>query len=53
MLDSRGVGYMDVAYALLPYRNATKIFVAIFDLEKKYFILQNINQSKNIHVYYI
>jgi hypothetical protein len=31
---NRGVGYMDVVGALLPYRNATKIFLPIFDLEK-------------------
>jgi hypothetical protein len=36
--------------ALLPYRNATKIFLPIFHFEKKkkHFILQNINQSKSI-----
>jgi hypothetical protein len=28
----RGVGYMDVVEALLPYRNATKTFLTIFDL---------------------
>jgi hypothetical protein len=31
---SRGIGNMDVVEALLPYRNATKIFLSIFDLEK-------------------
>jgi hypothetical protein len=36
--------------SLLPCRNATTIFLPIFYL-KKNFILQNINQSKNI--YYI
>jgi hypothetical protein len=36
----RGVGYMDVLEALLPYRNATNIFLQI---KKKCFILQNIN----------
>jgi hypothetical protein len=30
----RGVGYMDVVEALLPYRNATKTFLPIFHLEK-------------------
>jgi hypothetical protein len=35
---------MDAVEALLPYRNATKTFLPIFDL-KKNFILQNINQS--------
>jgi hypothetical protein len=30
----RCVGYMDVVEALLPYRNATKIFLPLFDLEK-------------------
>jgi hypothetical protein len=39
---------MDVVEALLPYRNATKIFLPIFDFEK-YFVLQNINQSKNMY----
>jgi hypothetical protein len=29
-----GVGYMDVVEALLPYRNATKIVLLLFDLEK-------------------
>jgi hypothetical protein len=40
MINTRGVGYMDVVEALLPYRNATKIFLLI---SKKCFILQNIN----------
>jgi hypothetical protein len=31
---TRGIGYMDVVEALLPYRNATKIFLPIFDFEK-------------------
>jgi hypothetical protein len=35
-----GVGYMDVVEALLPYRNATNIFLPI---SKQIFILQNIN----------
>jgi hypothetical protein len=43
-----GVGYMDVVEALLPYRNATKIVLPIFDLEKIYVIPQNVNQSKNL-----
>jgi hypothetical protein len=30
---SRGVRYMDVVEALLPYRNATKIFLPIFDFK--------------------
>jgi hypothetical protein len=30
----RGVGYMNVVEALLPYGNATKTFQPIFDLEK-------------------
>jgi hypothetical protein len=47
---SRGVGYMDVVEALLPYRNASKYFCH-FSISEKYFMLQNINQSKNI--YYI
>jgi hypothetical protein len=47
-----GVGYMDVMEALLFYRNATKIFLPIFDFKKKYFIPQNINQSKNIYYIY-
>jgi hypothetical protein len=38
--NSRGVRYMDVVEALLPYRNATNIFLQI---SKKNFILQNIN----------
>jgi hypothetical protein len=33
-LDGRGVGYMDVREALLPYRTATKTLLPIFDLEK-------------------
>jgi hypothetical protein len=37
---TRGVGYRDVVEALLPYRNATNIFLQI---SKKGFILQNIN----------
>jgi hypothetical protein len=36
---NRGVGYVDVVEALLPYRNATNIFLQI---SKKCFILQNI-----------
>jgi hypothetical protein len=36
----RGVGCMDVKETLLPYRNATNIFLRI---SKKIFILQNIN----------
>jgi hypothetical protein len=31
---SRGLGYMDVVEALLPYRNTAKTFLPIFDLEK-------------------
>jgi hypothetical protein len=38
-INSRGAGYMDVVEVSLPYRNATKIFMSIFDFEK-YFILQ-------------
>jgi hypothetical protein len=34
MIIIRGVGYMDVEEALLPYRNATKTFLSIFNLEK-------------------
>jgi hypothetical protein len=37
---TRSVGYMNVVEALLPYRNATNIFLQI---SKKCFILQNIN----------
>jgi hypothetical protein len=32
-----GVGYMDVVEALLPYKNATKIFLPIFDFEKIFY----------------
>jgi hypothetical protein len=38
---------MDVVEALLPYRNATKAFLPIFDPEK-YFLLENINQRTYI-----
>jgi hypothetical protein len=31
---SSGIGHMDVVEALLPYRNATKIFLSVFYLEK-------------------
>jgi hypothetical protein len=40
---------MDVVKALLPCRIATTIFLPIFDLEKKYFLLQNNNKSNNIY----
>jgi hypothetical protein len=42
-----GVGYKDVVETLLSNRNATKMFLPFST--KKYFILQNINQSKNIY----
>jgi hypothetical protein len=35
-----GVGYMDVVEALLPYKNATNVFLQI---SKSCFMLQNIN----------
>jgi hypothetical protein len=33
---TRGVGYMDVEEALLPYRNAAETLLPIFDLEKTF-----------------
>jgi hypothetical protein len=49
-LYARGVGYKDVVEAVLPCQMQPKYFCQ-FSISKKYFILQNINQSKNI--YYI
>jgi hypothetical protein len=49
-VPDRGVGYMDVVEALLPIEMQQKYFCQFLIL-KKYFIHQNINQSKNI--YYI
>jgi hypothetical protein len=46
---SKGVGYMDVVEALLPYGNDNQSISASFRSRKKYFMLQNITQSKNIY----
>jgi hypothetical protein len=46
---SNCVGYMDVVEPFLPYRNATKTFLPIFDLEKIFNSSNQSNQSKYIH----
>jgi hypothetical protein len=48
---TRGVGYMDVVEALLPCFpiEMQPKCLCQFSISKKYFILKNINQSKNIY----
>jgi hypothetical protein len=47
--DIKGVGCMDVVEALVPCLKMKPKYSCQFSISKKYFILQNINQSKNIY----
>jgi hypothetical protein len=47
-MDARGVGYMDVVEALLPYRNATNIFLQISNLKILLNLSTDITYNENI-----
>jgi hypothetical protein len=47
---TKGVGYTDVVEAFLPYRNAIKMFLPIFDLKKISYFKILISLRKNMQI---